>query len=259
MIKGSPAKALVSKLGWAPQPLDTRDYMFPKLAPTSTPKVDLHLGLAGSFPVYDQGDLGSCTANAIAAAYQYDLIKQHDSDFIPSRLFIYYNERLLENTVRYDSGAYIRDGFKTINTTGVCNETLWPYTISKFTTLPTAPCYTAARLHKSVLYRAVVQSLVQMKAVLNAGYPITLGFLVYESFYNAGYNGGYVTMPQPREQLLGGHAVLVVGYDDSKGMFVVRNSWGSSWGAGGYFYIPYAYYTSPALASDLWVVTSITG
>ena len=243
------------RMMWAKDLLDARDFIFPHLPPTTNATVDLR---PHDSPIVDQGDLGSCTANAIAAAFEFDLRKQGLSIFAPSRLFIYYNERVLEGDVMYDNGAYIRDGIKSIGTIGVCSETLWPYVENKFATLPPRNCYTAALSNKGILYQRVTQTLDQMKAVLNSGFPFTIGFTVYQSFLNAGSNGGFVPMPNPREPILGGHAVVVVGYKDSTQMFIVRNSWGTSWGAAGYFYVPYAYFTNTTLASDLWVIQSVS-
>jgi C1A family cysteine protease len=255
-ITESQMKQIKKRLGWVKDRPDHRDYIFPTLPKASAAKVDLR---ANDQPIYDQGDLGSCTANAIAAAYAFDLKKQSKPVFAPSRLFIYYNERVLENSVPYDAGAYIRDGIKSINVSGVCQETMWPYIQTKFASLPPKTCYTEAAKHKSVLYQRVTQTLDQMKAVLNSGLPFTVGFYVYYSFLAAGTNGGIVPMPSRYDQLLGGHAVLVVGYDDSTQRFIMRNSWGTSWGDKGYFYMPYAYLTNPTLSNDFWVVQTVTG
>jgi C1A family cysteine protease len=210
--------------------------------------------------VYDQGQLGSCTGNAIAAAYEFDLLKQKKTDFAPSRLFIYYNERVMEETVKYDAGAQIRDGIKSISKQGVCDEKAWPYIITKFARKPTKACYTAALKHTAMKYQAVKQTETDMKTCLAAGYPIVLGFTVYESFETAEVaKTGVVPMPGKKDQVLGGHAVMVVGYDDASKRFIVRNSWGVHWGLAGYFTIPYAYLTNPSLAADLWVVNTISG
>lgn len=243
------------RLGWAKDKIDARDYKFPQLTPTPKAKFDLR---PNDIPIFDQGELGSCTANAIAAAYEFDLKKNGFKLFVPSRLFIYYNERAMEGTINYDSGAYIRDGIKSINSIGACNESFWPYVTNKFRTQPTANCYTDAAKHKSVLYQQVTRDLVQMKSVLANGLPFTVGFLVFSSFLNI--NGtGIMTMPRVHEQILGGHAVLCVGYDDVKGTFIMRNSWGTGWGDHGYFYMPYQYLTTSSLSNDFWVINTITG
>jgi C1A family cysteine protease len=206
--------------------------------------------------VYDQGQLGSCTANAIAGAIEFEQIKQDLKPFFtPSRLFIYYNERAMEGTVDSDSGAQIRDGIKSVSKQGDCPETEWPYDISKFKTKPPAKCYKDALKYKVVLYQRLIQNLNQMKGCLASGYPFVFGFSVYESFEGPQVaKTGVVPMPAQGEQQLGGHAVMAVGYDDASQRFNVRNSWGTGWGIKGYFTIPYAYLTQASLASDFWTI-----
>lgn len=210
-------------------------------------------------PVYDQGNLGSCTANGIGFCYQYDEMKQDNyNNFVPSRLFIYYNEREKEGTVKTDSGASVRDGIKCINILGVCDETLWPYDIAKFTVKPSQICYDEGKKAHAVKYHRVKHTLEQLKLALVHGYPVVFGFDVYESFESEEVaKTGIMPYPKPTEKMLGGHCVALVGYDDSKEMFIVRNSWGSEWGDKGYFYMPYSYATSKH-ASDFWTVTSVT-
>lgn len=211
-------------------------------------------------PVYDQGELGSCTANAIAGAYEFDEMKEKEKNtFTPSRLFIYYGERAMEGTISEDAGAEIRDGIKFINQVGVCPESMWPYDITKFAIKPPQNCYNVCSNHKCTSYKKVVQNLQQLKQCLINGYPFVFGIMVYESFESdAVAKTGKVPMPQPNEQLLGGHAVMCVGFDDNKQVFIVRNSWGPNWGDKGYFYLPYKYVTSPNLSSDFWTVLTVT-
>jgi C1A family cysteine protease len=208
-------------------------------------------------PVYNQGMLGSCTANAIGGAIEFDRLKQRLTDFVPSRLFIYYNERVIEGTVSSDSGAMIRDGIKSVAKQGACPETLWPYVIANFAEKPPHACYTSALQNKVKVYQRLSQNLTQMKACLADGYPFVFGFTVYESFESqAVAQSGTVPMPGPSESVLGGHCVLAVGYDDAQQRFIMRNSWGTGWGQQGYFTMPYAYLTqaNPALASDFWTI-----
>ncbi len=238
--------------------IDVRDWPLSKLGVTTAAPIPATSDLRSAMPaVVDQGNLGSCTANAIAAAFQYDQIKQKIAAFPASRLFVYYNERLLEGTVNYDSGAYIRDGIKTLNTYGVCAETAWPYVVSQYRTKPNTAAYTAAKLHTALSYYAVPVTTADIKSAVAAGFPVTIGFTVYSSFMSAATaNTGVMTLPTKYEQVLGGHAVLIVGYDDVKQRFIVRNSWGTNWGDKGYFYMPYAYVTTARL-NDLWVVSSV--
>ena len=197
----------------------------------------------------------NCTANAIAAAVEFDRMKQQLSDFTPSRLFIYYNERVIEGTVQSDSGAQIRDGIKSVATQGVCPESDWAYDIAKFTQRPPDAAYQDATLDRAVSYQRLVQDLNQMKGCLASGYPFVFGFTVYESFESPQVaQTGHAALPGPTEAQIGGHAVMAVGYDDAQSWFMVRNSWGSAWGISGYFTLPYAYLSQHSLSSDFWTV-----
>jgi C1A family cysteine protease len=242
--------------GWVPDLPDQRDFMFS--APVENvaalpPKEDLRPECPKE--VYDQGQLGSCTANAIAGALQFEQIKQSLHTFIPSRLFIYYNERVMEGTVGTDSGAQIRDGIKSVGSIGAPPETDWPYAINEFAVKPPTKAYKDAPLGKALQYQRVPQVLTQMKGCLASGYPFVYGFTVYESFESPQVaQTGVVPMPAAGEKVLGGHAVLAVGYDDSSQRFIVRNSWGPGWGMGGYFTVPYAYLTDNNLSDDFWTV-----
>jgi len=246
----------VKQYGWVPDLPDARDHMYaapqPVLAKLPA-KVDLRPQCP---PVVDQGQLGSCTANAIANAHLFDQRKQKaPQPFLPSRLFIYYNERAMEGTVNSDSGAMIRDGIKSIAKQGVCAEKQWPYTIAKFTRKPAQACYKEAEKHQAVSYQRLVQTLTQLKGCLASGYPFVFGFTVYESFESQEVaKTGTVPMPAASEQVLGGHAVLAVGYDDPTQRFIVMNSWGTSWGMRGFFTMPYSYLTDTNLSDDFWTV-----
>jgi C1A family cysteine protease len=168
----------IGRYGWIPDLPDARDRIFklPRKASTLPQSVDLRPGCP---PVYDQGDLGACTANAISAAVEFDQRKQKLQFFTPSRLFIYYNERALEGTISTDSGAMLRDGIKTMAREGVCPETMWPYDQSKFAERPSAQCYKSAKAHPAVQYSRVAQDPAQLKACLAAGYPFVLGFTIW--------------------------------------------------------------------------------
>jgi C1A family cysteine protease len=245
----------IARYGWQPDLPDYRDHLYAapmEMIGAMPASVDLR---AQCPPVYDQGQLGSCTANAIAGALEFDRLKQKISDFAPSRLFIYYNERVMEHTVASDSGAQIRDGIKSVGQLGDCPETEWPYVISRFKTKPPAKCYSDALKYKAVLYQRVTQTLGQLKGCLASGYPFVLGFTVYESFESVQVaKTGHASLPKPGEQSIGGHAVMAVGYDDTKQWFIVRNSWGDGWAMKGYFTLPYAYVTDNNLADDFWTI-----
>ena len=233
---------------WVPDASNARDeyrqYKSKMLSPNLKKVVDNvhHCG-----PVLAQGQLGSCTANALAGAYayryniEYNLDASSTDEFLPSRLFIYYNERNAEGTPKTDSGAEIRDGIASIEKNGVCPESMWPYDIEKFTDKPPTTCYDeAAACHKSVQQHRVVKNLESLKGCLETGRVFVFGFVVFESFKDQSkWNGSIMPTPQEGEKVLGGHAVLCVGYDDFKQCFKVRNSWGSDWGEDGNFYMPY--------------------
>jgi len=249
----------IQRYGWIRDLPDHRDFMYSVPAATlqalpSSADLRPHCP-----PVYDQGQLGSCTANAIAGALQFDEIKEHKNGLsTPSRLFIYYNERVIEGTVTSDSGAQLRDGVKTVAKQGICPEKVWPYDISKFAVKPPTLAYKDAAKDKATNYLRLSQAANQLKGCLASGYPFVFGFTVYESFESADVSKtGIVPMPSPNEAVLGGHAVCAVGYDDAQQRFIVRNSWGTEWGMKGYCTMPYTYLLDPNLASDFWTIRTV--
>jgi C1A family cysteine protease len=252
-------------LGWVPDVPDHRDHLYaaPLVNLKSLPKkVDLRPH--APVEIYDQGQLGSCTGNAIAAAIEFDLMRQKAAKvFTPSRLFIYYNERVIEHTIGSDSGAQIRDGVKSVSKLGAPPETLWRYSDKNpgpFLEKPQETVYTEALKHQATTYQRVARTLPQMKGCLASGFPFVFGFSVYESFESEEVaNTGQAPMPGSDEQLLGGHAVLAVGYDDSTQRFLVRNSWGPKWGKQGHFTLPYAYLLDDNLSDDFWTIRALAG
>jgi C1A family cysteine protease len=255
----------VARYGWIPDLPDHRDFLF-SASVAVLRKLPAKVDLTAKCPaVFDQGEIGSCTANAIGDAIEFDQMKQKlRSAFLPSRLFIYYNERAIENTVNEDSGAMIRDGIKSVAKQGVCPETMWPYDPAPFppnphlTKKPTTRCYKEALKHTAVRYQRVARNLSQMKGCLASGYPFVLGFTVYDSFESDNVaRTGKMPMPLPREHVLGGHAVVAVGYDDRQNCFRMRNSWGKRWGMKGYFTMPYAYLLDENLSDDFWQITLV--
>ncbi|HZY36621.1 MAG TPA: C1 family peptidase [Mucilaginibacter sp.] len=247
------------RYGWKPDLPDHRDFKYsvPEQVLANLPaSVDLR---PDDSPVYDQGSLNSCTANAIAGAVEFDLAKQGSGPLVPSRLFIYYNERVIENTVNSDGGAYIRDGLNSVNQQGVCSEDEWPYNISEFDQKPYQSCYQDAMKDIVSSYYSLSQNIYQMKSCLADGYPFIFGFTVYDSFESSAVSQtGIVNLPGGDESVVGGHAVVAVGYDDSQSRFIVRNSWGADWGMSGYFTMPYAYLLDPNLASDFWTIRLVS-
>lgn len=247
---------MYKRLGCRADTKDIRDLVYSVPRVVLPPKVDLRPGCP---PVYDQGNLGSCTANAIAAAIEYDRKRQSLDDWTPSRLQIYWNERNLEDTILSDAGAEIRDGIKTVNSLGAAHESLWPYDISKFTDTPPELVIVDAKLHPTVSYVRVPLTLASVRQCLATQGPIVIGISVYESFMsNAVSVTGAIPMPLPTESLQGGHAILLVGYDDATHRVTFRNSWSESWGDKGYGYLFYDYITDENLASDAWSILIVS-
>ncbi len=254
-MKKAGTKKLLSKThccGWLPDIPDHRDFLYKSIKPKNVrlPKaVDLRRYCS---TVENQGNLGSCTANALAGNIEF-LDNMTDSQYTDqSRLFIYYNERVIEHSTGQDAGAMLRDGIKSLSKQGVCPESLWPYNIRRFTDKPTPNCYKEARKHVIRSYHRLL-SINDMLACLCEGYPFVFGFAVYESFEGAQVKKtGIVNMPLKNESMIGGHAVLAVGLDQSKKRFLVRNSWGADWGMGGYFTIPFEYLET--MADDFWTI-----
>lgn len=243
----------IFSLQWKPDKLDNRDYRYSLTNKASPNIVDLRSFCS---PIENQGNLGSCTGQAIAGAIEL-LNKRNSKPTDVSRLFIYYYERLLLGTVNYDSGAYIRDGIKVTNHNGVSLERYWPYDITKYKLEPVNEAKNDALNRKVTRYERVVDFNGCIDALAN-GYPVVMGFYVYESFMsNTVARTGNMPYPNTkRERLLGGHAVLLVGYNKTRKVFIARNSWGTSWGDRGYFYMPFDI-VKPDMSSDYWIIKSV--
>jgi C1A family cysteine protease len=251
---------------WRPSRPDQRDRLY------SLPRAQLDGPLPETVslqekmpPVYNQGALGACTYNAIPAAIEYDQrVQGFDTPCTPSRLFGYYNERAEEHTIESDSGATLRAGLKVTARYGYCPEALWPYDVARFKEEPPMTAYAAALPNRISDYRAVAQNARTVRGALAAGRPVIIGFSVYESFeYPEVDKTGVVPWPKHDERQLGGHAVLLAGYEDDlviqgiKGWYLFRNSYGPEWGLEGYGYLSQAMVHHPSLAGDFWLIQSV--
>jgi C1A family cysteine protease len=202
-------------------------------------------------PIRDQGQLGTCALETMVAFLEFHkpkpVIKQ-------SVLFPYYNVRLAEGTVGEDSGCEPRDVFKSMIKDGECDNKYWPYYISRFAKKPSVNAYAHSRIPAIVSYHALTTFL-DVKTILASGNPVYIGMAVYESFESEEVAAtGIMPMPKANEQILGYHAVPLGGYDDTKQLLKLRNSWGAKWGDHGYFHMPYAYFIDKYI-TDKWAIT----
>ena len=214
-------------------------------------------------PIENQGNLGSCTANAGVGLLEYYQLRAFGKYLDASRLFLYKATRNLDN-MKGDTGAYLRTTMKAMVLFGIPPEQYWPYQVNDFDVEPPAFCYAFGQNYKSVKYYRIDlpgmstgKVLSAVKRNLSAGLPLMFGFTVYSSIPPIGTGSGDIPYPRPKERVLGGHAVVAVGYDDKKvigdqkGALLIRNSWGANWGEHGYGWLPYAYVES-GLAVDFW-------
>lgn len=246
--------------GWKPSAPDHRDvyYTAPRSLAASLPsKVDLTEGWSNPVwnPIWSQGNIGSCGPHTACADVVFAALKQQNlsSCPMPSRLFTYYTTRMIMGTTNYDSGVDNRSLVKSLAQYGWCDETMWPYNTAKFRQTPPQECFQQAKSRRISQYLAVSQSLEDMQTCLAGGDPFIFGFSVYESIYSVESTGN-IPYPKRSERMVGGHDVLVTGYDTQLGVFFIRNSWGPNWGRGGMGTIPMSYATNPNLASDFWTV-----
>ncbi len=245
--------------GWNRDKPDRRDYKFSAIvtAPVELPdKIDLRPAMP---PVVQQGYIGSCTACSSIAIVEYILKKDYPKrSFRSSILAQYYWTRKLEGNQARDSGAQMRTSLKSLNKFGAAHNKFWPYHTRKFAIAPDRRTRRDAKQHRVIEYRRLDQNLKELKTCLALGFPFIFGFWVYESFESVDDTG---MMPKPnveKERFLGGHAVTIVGYDNSKESFLVRNSWGISWGLGGHYWMPYELVLDPTLSEDFWTAKMVT-
>lgn len=238
-----------------------RQKTLPRLAKISAPCRLSKASMRDAWPpIYDQGSIGSCTANAFCACYKFVNSKK---DFEPSRMYVYYKERMMELSpggVISDSGAYAADGRKWAHDHGVCAEYLWPYDVSKVNAAPPAHCESDAYWHKIGDSLAIVHDQFNsVKWCICNGEPVMLAFGVYQSFMGIGKDGvapiphpkNYEDYNDPQDAFQGGHEVAIMGFDDAAQRFTVANSWGAEWGDGGFYYMPYDFFNNSKLVYAL--------
>lgn len=257
-----------SVYNWLPDLPDQRDLPFSEKFP-GVIELPLSVDLRNRCsPIFDQGKIGSCTSNALAAAVEFLVLKNYfskhksigpellsESNFNPvSRLFIYAMERTQRGSPHLDTGSSLRDGLSALLENGVCPEKSWKYASPLVLKTPSDKVIKEARKLRIKEYFRL-QNLAEMKKCLASGFPFVFGFSVYESFESTEVaHSGIMPLPEPSESILGGHAALAVGYDDVSEHLIVRNCWGRKWGQQGYFMMPYAYVVTKKLAQDFWTL-----
>lgn len=247
-------KIILLKGGYIKDKVDTRDFIYKVNKNIVKTKLPAKFTLSKTMPpVLDQSSLGSCVSNAVCNALGFLNLKMNKPINLKSRLFNYYNTRVLEGTVNSDSGCQIRNAIKTSNKTGNCYDTTWPYEISRFQYKPPNDAYTEAARHKITVYQRVEQNRNAIKACLISGYPIITGFICYNTLFNPSVERtGDIISPTRRDYIIGGHCVLITGYNDVTQRYEIMNSWGTDWGNKGYGTIPYSYIENPNYAFDFW-------
>lgn len=239
--------------GWKRQHSDVRDLKL------MTAHAVVHLPAAARLdvlpPVRDQGQIGSCTANAGCAAAGYLHLIAGKSDPMFSRLDLYAATRELEGTpLSEDSGCQVRDVFRAMRKFGVCLESTWPYIEAKFSVAPPKAAAAEALKHQAVKY-LVCETLMAVKQSLAVDkFPVIGGFTCYSSMFSAAVDAtGVIPMPGARDSVEGGHCIMFVGYDDATQLVEFQNSWGTSWGKQGHGFLPYGYFQND-MASDFWTL-----
>lgn len=245
-------------LNWKREPFDQRDYKSVRhlAAPLTLPT---KFELDKTIPIYDQLNIGSCTANSACACFRYEVAQLvNNFDFEPSRLFEYYNTRKLQGWEGEDSGGFIRDAFKAMNQYGLALDKTWPYNPSQYAVKPSTIAYNEGLKNVAVKYAAVNQNESEIKQTLVSGAAVSFGFNVYDSFFGSwDKTTGIMPIPKKTESLQGGHAVTIVGYDDSKKCFLIQNSWGTDWGINGKFWMPYSFLLNATECDDFWCIQEV--
>ena len=239
--------------GWLKQEIDERDFKYKVAAPID---MDAHYDLTSGMPeIWDQGDTNSCTGHGIAAALAYAATRQGEAFTTPSRMFLYYQGRKIEGTTNVDHGAQIRNVIKGAVIYGAPPESEWDFQTLHLTEDAPTSVYTDAAKHRVVQYQSVACAKMDLLTALSEGYPIVFGFLVTSYFETPEMAKlGFLPSPGDSFQWVGGHCVVICGYNPDKKAFWVRNSWGPTWGIGGYFWMNEDYVLNPKWCHDFWII-----
>ena len=216
--------------------------------------------------VYNQGSLGTCVAHSAAQALKIVLERAHSQKYFairlltgsgvydPSRLYIYYNSRIESGDTHRDIGTTNYGGVHAVKTYKAADEKFWPYEVGAVNRRPSHEAYADAARFKDFEYSLVSQSAYDLEDALAHGAPVMVGVQLGPSFVNCGRDGK-ISMPDlKRERIIGGHSILLVGYDREKRLFEFVNHWGPLWGDSGFGYIPYDYLTDHNLSGDFYAI-----
>jgi len=251
--------------GWRPDHPDHRDYLLvdhvelPAIASLPA-RVDLRETGFLDDSIFDQLRLGACVENATAEGLMYVQratgLWARGLRVTPSRLAMYYWVRQIEGTTSEDAGSEIRDALKVVaGKPGYVDEATWPYEVDRFSEAPPPAVVQAAGSDRATKYMRVAVNATAMRQALAAGFPVIVGFEVYQEIESDQVaRTGYLPRPSRGEEAIAGHAVLLVGYDDARRRWLLRNSWGPGWGMGGYFETDYGYLDSTTYGGDYWVI-----
>lgn len=242
--------------GWIPDHPDKRD-RYHALPPANLKLPRAADCLKFEAPIGNQGALGSCTAWAVTAAYRNTEIELRGDSPDPSELATYYWTRELQGTVNSDSGAAIRTAIKSLVKRGTCDEALHPYVVSNFRKAPSSAAVADAAKSRVVAYARVEQTAAALKDQIARCNPVVFGFTVYGRAFDEAGKSGVMPMPRWLDRAVGGHAVVIVGYDDAKGAYLIRNSWGNRWGQKGYFWMPYEFAHDDDYCADFWTIQTV--
>ena len=234
---------------------DNRDLRFTPSIGHLPPKADLSRFCGAA---YNQYRTQSCSANALASALTLDANQRDQQLAPPSRLFMYYNARVLTKTQATDSGTTIRTALKAVAHDGACPERQWPFLKRDITTCPTRACYRQADV-RAIEYHRIPQQVDDLRAALAQAHAFIFGIQAYIAPFTEAAKSASLRMPRKSDKLCGGHALIAVGYDAAKKSFLARNSLGHDYARNGFFWIPDAYFTDPELTYDFWTIGGKTG
>jgi C1A family cysteine protease len=238
----------VRRLNVLPYNKDSRDHVYKVKNTQVSDVVDLR---EYDSNIEDQGNIGSCVSSSLCNAYEIMVKKLYPNTFKElSRLFVYYHSRLFDDSLEDDLGSYIRDGLKSLKNYGVCSEELWPYNLNNFDMQPPPECYLNASKRTITEYQLLLNN-EEIVEVLSNNVPVTISIEIFQDFNNVNKDNNVVKIPNSFDYSLGYHAVLLLGYNLNTRQFLMKNSWGSSWGDNGYAYIPFQYVST--FSKERWV------